>query len=249
MLNCVFDCRYCFLQGMYQSAHMVHFVNHESFKEGIINTCTEHTGEDVYFFSGYDCDSLAMNPITGFLEDFLPFFAENPRAILELRSKSVYIRQLLKHEAFPNCVVAFTLSPDSIQKQFEAKTPSLDKRLEAIEKLQKHGWKIGLRFDPLIFCQNYENIYRDFFENVFSRVDLNSVHSMTMGTFRLPKGNFAKMKQLYPDEKLFAGPLEKKGSTVSYEENLEKSLLSFCHNEIAQYTSTEKLFMYPELNS
>src|ERR1700761_7795137 len=27
MLNCIYDCRYCFLQGMYNSAHYVIFVN------------------------------------------------------------------------------------------------------------------------------------------------------------------------------------------------------------------------------
>jgi len=31
MLNCIYDCRYCFLQGMYQSAHQVLFVNYEDF--------------------------------------------------------------------------------------------------------------------------------------------------------------------------------------------------------------------------
>ena len=31
MLNCIYDCRYCFLQGMYQSAHYVVFVNYEDF--------------------------------------------------------------------------------------------------------------------------------------------------------------------------------------------------------------------------
>ncbi len=29
MLNCVYDCRYCFLQGMYRSANYVIFVNYE----------------------------------------------------------------------------------------------------------------------------------------------------------------------------------------------------------------------------
>ena len=27
MLNCIYDCRYCFLQGMYRSAHYVLFIN------------------------------------------------------------------------------------------------------------------------------------------------------------------------------------------------------------------------------
>ena len=35
MLNCMYDCRYCFLQGMYRSAHYVLFVNYEDFHAGI----------------------------------------------------------------------------------------------------------------------------------------------------------------------------------------------------------------------
>ena len=31
MLNCIYDCRYCFLQGMYRSAHYVLFVNYDDF--------------------------------------------------------------------------------------------------------------------------------------------------------------------------------------------------------------------------
>ena len=35
MLNCIYDCRYCFLQGMYRSAHLVFFVNYEDFQTAI----------------------------------------------------------------------------------------------------------------------------------------------------------------------------------------------------------------------
>ncbi len=31
MLNCIYDCNYCFLQGMFNSAHYVIFVNYEDF--------------------------------------------------------------------------------------------------------------------------------------------------------------------------------------------------------------------------
>ena len=31
MYNCLFDCRYCFLQGMYNSSNFVIFVNYEDF--------------------------------------------------------------------------------------------------------------------------------------------------------------------------------------------------------------------------
>ena len=60
MLNCLYDCRYCFLQGMYPSAHYVIFVNFEDFATEIGILMSEHSGQTCYFFSGYDCDSLAL---------------------------------------------------------------------------------------------------------------------------------------------------------------------------------------------
>jgi spore photoproduct lyase len=36
MLNCLYDCRYCFLQGMYRSAHYILFTNYEDFMHDIL---------------------------------------------------------------------------------------------------------------------------------------------------------------------------------------------------------------------
>ena len=71
MLNCIYDCRYCFLQGMYRSAHYVVFVNYEHFFDGMAEKLKIHAGEDVWFFSGYDCDSLALEPVTAFVRELL----------------------------------------------------------------------------------------------------------------------------------------------------------------------------------
>ena len=62
LLNCLYDCRYCFLQGMFRSAHYVWFVNYEDFIDDIRMTCNGANG-DTWFFSGYDCDSLALDPV------------------------------------------------------------------------------------------------------------------------------------------------------------------------------------------
>ena len=94
MLNCLYDCRYCFLQGMFRSAHYVLFVNYEEFIADIERVCGE-TAEDVWFFSGYDCDSLALDPVTGFVDDFVPTFAKLKNAWLELRTKSTQIRRAI----------------------------------------------------------------------------------------------------------------------------------------------------------
>ncbi|HEY8035396.1 MAG TPA: DNA photolyase [Methylobacter sp.] len=246
MLNCLYDCRYCFLQGMYQSANYVLFVNYEDFQQNIWQLCTESPSESLHFFSGYDCDSLALEPVTGFAEQFLPFFATLPNAWLELRTKSTQVRSLLNREPLPRCIVAFSLSPDQIAEKVEAKAPSVQRRLDALCKVQEQGWQIGLRFDPLIYQSGYQQQYRQLFEQVFSRIDLSLLHSVSLGVFRLPENFFKKVHKLYPEEKLFAGPLinqrDSQQGMVSYKHELEQEMMNYCSEQILNYIPADKFF-------
>lgn len=237
LLNCPFDCRYCFLQGMYRSASFVLFVNYEDFQQEIAEKLTD---QKTTFFSGYDGDSLALDPKTGFLETFLPFFRERPQAELELRTKSIAIRKLLEEEPFPNCIVAFSLSPAPLVQELEKKTPPLDKRLQAIETLQQAGWQIGLRFDPIIDCANFKPLYTAFFQEVFAKVLSTHLHSVTLGSFRLPKPAFKEMKRLKPSDPLLA--LNQEGEQIQQK-------LAFCEAEILKYTEKRKLFVCVEMSS
>jgi spore photoproduct lyase len=242
MLNCIYDCRYCFLQGMYRSAHYVLFVNYEDFQSAIERKIKEAPDEESYFFSGYDCDSLALESVTHFAEEFLPHFARYPKAWLELRTKSVQINSLLEMDPVSNCVVAFSLSPETIVKALEAKTPSLELRLKAMEQLGRAGWKLGLRFDPLIYHDDYETQYQKLFKDVFRRIDVGHIHSVSFGSFRLPKGIYENMFRLYPDEKLLAGTLTVRDGMITYPEPVEAKMFEFIRNELAGYVPDKLLF-------
>lgn len=242
MLNCIYDCRYCFLQGMYNSAHYVIFINFEDFEKAIEIKIQEYTDEVCYFFSGYDCDSLALESITHFAKQILPLFSRYPHAYLELRTKSLNISFLLKQPPLPNCIIAYSLTPRIIAEAFEHRTPRISRRLQALSTLQNKGWPIGLRFDPIIFCENYQHIYQEFFQEVFQKINPFQVHSVSLGPFRLPKGIYKKMALLYPDEKLFAYALEERNGMVTYEKQLEREMIDFCTNQILQYIPSSSFF-------
>ena len=240
MLNCIYDCRYCFLQGMFRSANLVCFVNYEDFQAAILEKIKQH--ENVHFFSGYDCDSLALEPVTGFADSILDFFSAYPSALIELRTKSIQIKSLLKREPIPNCVVAFSLTPDGIAKKLEHGAPSVSRRLEAMAKLQERGWKLGLRFDPVIYTEDYANQYKNLFQNVFKRININHLHSVSLGSFRLPKEMFDRMYRLYPDEPLFAGALHQRARLVSYAPDLERELMNQISNELFEHIPKQIYF-------
>ncbi len=242
LLNCPYDCRYCFLQGMYQSAHYVLFVNYEDFQQDIIECLAAHGNEPVTFFSGYDADSLALESKTGFIQHFLPFFRQYPTALFEIRTKSANVKALLACEPITNAVVAFSLTPDLISKHVEYRVPQLAQRLQAMAQLQATGWRIGLRFDPLIYDDNFESLYAELFEQIFSILSVDSIHSISTGLLRFPEKMFHKIHALYPEDVLLAHPLQAENKQVSYTQSLEKHMLTWVHQQLLEYVPDALLF-------
>ncbi len=246
MLNCVYDCRYCFLQGMLRSASYLVFVNYDDFLDEIREIAEQHKDEakPTWFFSGYDCDSLAYEPVTGFAEHFVPAFKDIPNAVLELRTKSTQVRSLLKQTAQDNVVVAYSLSPKRVAQEVELGAPSLAKRIEALAKLQEHGWRIGLRFDPIIWHQDYLADYAEMIEGVFSQLDAERIDSLTIGGFRLPKGFYKTMHKLHPDHWLFSAGLSEQEGMVTYSSEIESQVLTSVGELCEPHISVDKIFAY-----
>jgi len=242
MLNCLYDCRYCFLQGMYRSAHYVWFVNYEDFLAQITRICHGHGREPVYFYSGYDCDSLALEPVTDFSAHFIPAMMQLENAYLELRTKSTQIRHLLKLPPHQRVIIAFSFTPGEIAELLEHKVPSLERRIEAMVKLQQQGWPLGLRFDPLIYTPGYQALYQRLFDRIFTRVQASRVHSISFGAMRMPENFYQKAVQLYPRERLFAADLERNGGMLSYPQAVEKQMMDFCHASLLEYVAPAQLF-------
>jgi spore photoproduct lyase len=242
MLNCLYDCRYCFLQGMYRSAHMVLFLNYEDFQREIRETVASSGDSAVHFFTGYDCDSLALEEVSLFVGSFLGFFAEESAACFELRTKSIAIKPLLVSEALTNCIVAFSLSPDSVARNLELGAPSLSRRVGAMEALQRHGWPLGLRFDPVVYHQHWKQNYEELFASVFNAIDGTRVHSVSLGPFRLPRQYYKTVSRLYPDEMIFAGHLADSNGIVTYTDEIGREMEEFCREQILRYVRPEAFF-------
>ena len=242
MLNCIYDCRYCFLQGMYQSAHYVVFINYEDITDSITERSSQLKNQTPWFFSGYDCDSLAFEPITGFMQHCLSIFENIPHAWLEIRTKSTQVRSLLSRSAINNVVVAFSFTPSDFSRRFEHGVPDIHKRIKAMQMLQSKGWKIGLRFDPIMAYHDYQASYQDMFELIFSRLDNALIHSVSMGEFRMPKGFFKKIKKLYPEEALYHLYMDDNDGMKSFNRSLEQSMFDFCRLQLLRWMPEHKLF-------
>jgi len=242
MLNCLYDCRYCFLQGMYPSANYVLFVNYEDFMQAIDQQIIQQPEQSLVFFSGYDGDSLAFESVSEFVKTFVPFFAKRPQATLELRSKSDNISALLEQPPQSNIVLAFSLTPQAISSEHEHGVPPLKKRLQAMQTVAQLGWPIGLRFDPLIYHNDFKALYLELIQQVFSAISPDQVHSVSIGSMRFPSAVYQKLTKLYPKDKLLAQPLVKRGQTFGYHQDIEQQLVGFVRETLKNTLSDQVLF-------
>jgi spore photoproduct lyase len=74
------------------------------------------------------------------------------------------------------------------------------------------------------------------------KLDTEKIHSVSFGAFRMPQGFFNNMVKLYPQEKLFAGPMEQDGGMVSYPADLEQAMRSTCESLLLEHLHDRQLF-------
>ena len=241
MLNCVYDCRYCFLQGMYSSANYVLFVNFEDFEVALSDMIESNSGIGSYY-SGYDCDSLALEPISRFCQHFMPVFRKYPEAILEIRTKSTQIRSLLEMQPIANCIIAMSFTAQDAAEKLEHKVPSVAKRIQALFKLQQAGWNVAIRFEPIIFDAEFEMSYVNLFKEIFSTLDASKLHSVSAGLFRMPNDFYKRIVKLYPDEPLFARDVDSDNGMIALRCEQEAENLAALESRLFDFITPQQYY-------
>ena len=239
MYNCIFDCRYCFLQGLYNSSNFVIFINYEDYFNEIGLLDSSHIANDTTIFSGYDCDSLAYDSISNFSESVLKSFNKFKKIELEIRTKSTYVKPFMR-KSMQNIILAFSFTPERFSSKYELGVASNKKRVKVLQNLINKGWKVGIRFDPFVIYEGWEKDYLNLFELIFSKIPTEQMHSVTYGNIRFPKNIFSKIKKYYAEEKLFF-KFSKYKSNI-YDEDNGELINNFCSRYLINYVDKNKIY-------
>lgn len=201
--NCIYECNYCYLQGYFQSPDIVLFLNHDEIGEEIKRVTQEHSnlhpGQKIWFHAGEYSDSLALTHLTGELPHYFKLFSELPNAYLELRTKSVNIKELIKLTPLKNVIVSFSLAPEHRTKVNDLKTPNLKARLEAIRELHDKGFPIGIHFDPIIYDDHVEESYRELIDSLTLALPAEAISYISIGVVRFTKNVYHQVIKNYPE--------------------------------------------------
>ncbi|HRY30157.1 MAG TPA: hypothetical protein P5079_09000 [Elusimicrobiota bacterium] len=184
--NCPFSCSYCFLQNyLSQSITAISMRFDPLFKE-VQETVGAEPRRLFRIGTGELSDSLALDPLTGFSRKAVPFFSSLPNALLELKTKSDRVEQLLNLHHGGRTVISWTLNPPAVARREERGAASPSARLEAARKTAAAGYKIAFHFDPLIHYPGFEKDYALLVRQMFDAVPVEKIAWVSLGSLRYP---------------------------------------------------------------
>lgn len=243
MMNCIFDCEYCFLKGMYPSANIVIFVNLEDIFSQVEKMLKIHP---LYLCVSYDTDLLALESVIGYGKKWCDFAQKHENLKIEIRTKCA--NKFLVRNASPvsGVIYAFTLSPQALIDACEHGTATLSARLSCGAELIEKGCQVRLCFDPMIYLPNWEQYYEGMLEQVCRVIDLKKIVDVSVGSFRIPQDYLKKMRKQEPDSAVVWFPFYSEKGVCHYPDELMEKMEGFLIEKLEKKIPGEKIFRWRE---
>ncbi len=175
--SCPYDCAYCYLagtQGVRFSPTVKIFLNLPEILADV-DRVARRLGQPTAFYLGKLQDGLALDPLTGYSRQIIPFFANHPTARFTMLTKSVDVENLLDLDHRGHAILSWTINPATIIETFEKKTPSLEQRLTAMETVSRAAYPVRAVVMPIIPVSGWREIYEHFFATLLRRVRLERI--------------------------------------------------------------------------
>ncbi|WP_411821575.1 radical SAM protein [Leptospira sp. 'Mane'] len=238
-LNCLYDCDYCYLQGMFPSGNIVLFVNWEDFFQSTDEFLEKHG--NLYLALSYDTDLLATEAFFPATKAWIEFAESRQNLILEIRTKSGNYQTLAGMRPIPNVILAWTISPEIISKQVEKKTAPLDARIQSLKKASEDGWNVRICLDPILREPDWKDTYSDLVLKLRENLNPDKIMDISVGSFRMNADFLKNMQSLRQDTALLYYPFQKKDGVVSYSESENEQMVHWIRSLLSGWIIDAKI--------
>lgn len=183
--GCPYDCAWCYLKGTLRFApskakprvkdftkierHVRAFTETVDWCEELLNT-------------GELSDSLMYERDgSSFSKFIMSIFNQQERHKVLFVTKSNRIDNLLQMNRKDRAIVSFSLNAEDVAEKFEHGATAVKERIEAAAKLDKAGYEVRIRIDPMVPVLGWENAYRQLVDGIFSKFTPSRI---TLGSLR-----------------------------------------------------------------
>ncbi len=159
--GCTAMCLYCYLVCNYNKCSYLRlFVNREQMLEKIEKVANKEEKE-LTFEIGSNSDLILENTITGNLDWTIEEFSKTNRGYLTFPTKFDMVDSICNIDHKGKIIVRMSVNPEIVINKIELGTSRLKNRIEAINKLKKAGYKIGILIAPVVFIENWKEEYEN----------------------------------------------------------------------------------------
>ena len=249
--GCFYKCDWCYLKLTYraQFPYISVRVHYDKIKEQIQKRL-DKTELPVMFNSGELADSLSLEHLTRAGREFIPWFGESDNGYLFMLTKSDNVDDILNLPHNGHTIVTWSMNNNLVSRKFEIGAPTFERRLEAAYKVQREGYPVRVRLDPIVPFEGWEHAYAQTIERIFQRI---SPERITLGTLRF-EGGFYKLrdsifttgselpdmvKDMIPmfSPRTFPGKKRPSVGKYSFTENARVEIFDFAINEIRKHSN------------
>ena len=243
ILNCIYNCEYCFLQGMYSSANIVVFTNTEEVKDAVKKQILErkYPDEPLLLSLSYNTDILALENILPLTKQWIDFANNTDDLFMEIRTKSGLTSSFNKLKPSEKILFAWTLSPNNVIQKYEHKTPLLERRIKSIQKIVDSGWPVRLSFDPILIYPNWKEDYKQMFERIKETISGDKIFDITIGVFRMSEDFYNRIKKTKPNSDLFYNNYDNSNNVKTVTKDQKAKVRDFALRHLDGYCSRDKI--------
>jgi len=202
-LNCPLDCAYCILQGYLTNPTLTVHVNLDDLWRELDAFLASAGPRALRLGTGELGDSLALDPVTGNSADLMDYFRGKAGAVLELKTKTTNVQNILRAEPAENIVVSWSLNSVRAAESDERDAPSVADRLAAAARVQDRGFRVGFHFDPLVRYAGWQEDYSRVIRDLFRAVDPARVAWVSLGSLRFAPALKPLILKRFPGTRLF----------------------------------------------
>ncbi len=193
--GCPMDCTYCILQAYLNTPYLSFFVNLDQLFVELDEKLRHSAAPILRIGTGEFTDSLGLDRITGLSRKLVDYFARQPRAVLELKTKSAFVDNLQGLDHRGRTILAWSLNSPQVAASEERWTASLRQRLAAAAQCAAWGYPLAFHFDPIIDHDHWQDGYRQTIDLLFAHVPAAAIRWISLGAFRF----IPRLKQIGTD--------------------------------------------------
>ncbi len=214
--GCTGQCQYCYLNtNLSDKPYIKVNVNIDDILDKAQNYIDERLPDVTIFEGSATSDPVPVEPYTTLLKQTIEFFAESENGRFRFVTKYDDIDELLDIEHNGKTEIRFTINTQKVITDFENRTASINKRIEASRKVMSAGYPVGFIIAPVFMYDGWKEDYREMMIQLSEKVPTEIKYPLTFEVIShryTPKAK-SVIDEIFPDNIL---PMVDEDRTYKY---------------------------------